>query len=78
MAQLNKAISLVQEILASAQSEATLSARKQQSSRKRLRRSAADTVKMRKEVLKARKQGVPASQLAKKYGVSAAYIYMIK
>ena len=32
----------------------------------------------RKEVQAARKKGVPASVLAKKYGVSTAYIYMIE
>lgn len=77
LSQLNKAIAVVQDILASAQAESKAPARKQKSSGKRYRRSAADAAKLRKDVLAARKKGVPASALAKKYGVSSAYIYMI-
>lgn len=42
------------------------------------RRSAADAAKMRKDILAARAKGVAATKLAAKYGVSTAYIYMIK
>lgn len=42
------------------------------------RRTAAEAEKMRKEILAARAKGVSAAKLAKKYGVSSAYIYMIK
>ena len=44
----------------------------------RMRRTSADAEKMRKEVLAARAKGVSAAKLAEKYGVSAAYIYMIQ
>jgi hypothetical protein len=44
----------------------------------RLRRTAAQAEKMRKEILAARAKGVSAAKLAEKYGVSNAYIYMIK
>ena len=46
--------------------------------RTRLRRTTADAEKMRKEVIAARAKGVSAAKLAEKYGVSSAYIYMIK
>jgi hypothetical protein len=44
----------------------------------RVRRTAAQAEKMRKEILAARAKGVAAAKLAEKYGVSNAYIYMIK
>ena len=45
---------------------------------KRPRRKSEDAVKMREQVLAARAKGVSVASLAKKYGVSTAYIYMIK
>lgn len=45
---------------------------------RRSRRSAAEAEKMRKDILAARAKGVAAAKLAEKYGVSTAYIYMIK
>lgn len=44
----------------------------------RLRRTGAEAEKMRKEILAARAKGISAAKLAEKYGVSTAYIYMIK
>lgn len=45
---------------------------------KRRRRSSAEAEKMRADILAKRAKGVPAAKLAEKYGVSTAYIYMIK
>lgn len=44
----------------------------------RKRRSRTEAEKMRKDILAARAKGVSAAKLAEKYGVSQAYIYMIK
>lgn len=44
----------------------------------RKRRTGADAQKMRKHIIAARAKGVSAAKLAEKYGVSTAYIYMIK
>ena len=44
----------------------------------RQRRSSVDAKKMRARILAARSKGVSAKTLAEKYGVSTAYIYMIK
>lgn len=44
----------------------------------RKRRTRAEAEKMRKDILAARAKGVSAAKLAAKYGVSSAYIYMIK
>jgi hypothetical protein len=45
---------------------------------KRRRRSSAEAEKMRTDILAKRAKGVSAAKLAEKYGVSTAYIYMIK
>jgi hypothetical protein len=44
----------------------------------RRRRTGAQAEKMRNDILAARAKGVSAAKLADKYGVSTAYIYMIK
>ena len=44
----------------------------------RKRRSAEDAAKMREVIVAERAKGASAAKLAKKYGVSTAYIYMIK
>ena len=44
----------------------------------RKRRSAAEAAKMRAVILAQRAKGISAAKLAAKYGVSTAYIYMIK
>jgi imidazolonepropionase-like amidohydrolase len=44
----------------------------------RKRRSAAEAAKMKKTILAERAKGTSAAKLAAKYGVSTAYIYMIK
>lgn len=45
---------------------------------KRPRRSSADAEKMKAAIRVARAKGVSATTLAEKYGVSTAYVYMIK
>ena len=40
--------------------------------------TAVEAEKMRADILAKRAKGVPATKLAEKYGVSTAYIYMIK
>jgi hypothetical protein len=69
--QLDEIIKLVEKVRLSASTSST-------DSGVRMRRSRADADKMRKEVLAARAKGVSATKLAEKYGVSLAYIYMIK
>ena len=44
----------------------------------RKRRSAAEAAKMRAAILAERAKGTSVAKLAAKYGVSTAYIYMIK
>lgn len=72
-AYLNKIVMLVEKVRAEA-AKANGSAKR----KTRTRRTAADAAKIRKDILSARAKGVAATKLAEKYGVSTAYIYMIK
>ena len=45
---------------------------------KRVRRSAADVAKMKKEIRAARKRRVPVSQIAKDLGLTTSYIYQLE
>ena len=71
--QLDQIIKLVEKVRAEAERHPTRS-----DGASRRRRSSAEAEKMRKDILAARAKGVSAAKLAEKYGVSAAYIYMIK
>lgn len=73
IAYLNKIIVTAQKALAAAEVEA-----KESGKGKRRRRSGAEADKMRADILAKRAKGVSAAKLAEKYGVSTAYIYMIK
>ena len=74
-AYLNKIISTAQKFLATAEREEKKAGN---GGSKRRRRSGGEAEKMRADILAKRKKGVPAAKLAEKYGVSTAYIYMIK
>lgn len=73
IAYLSKIIATAQKMLDTAQLEEST-----RSGPKRRRRSAAEAEKMRADILAKRSKGVSAAKLAEKYGVSTAYIYMIK
>jgi hypothetical protein len=45
---------------------------------KRIRRSGKELVQFRKMLKAEQKRGVPVGELARKHGISPAYIYMIK
>ena len=80
IAYLNKIISTAQKMLATADIESSKasSGASRGSATKRRRRSGVEADKMRADILAKRAKGVPATKLAEKYGVSTAYIYMIK
>ncbi len=79
IARLRKIVAMAQDLLKQAEANPTLPASAQRGGKSgRTRRTAVDAEKMRADVLAKRKKGVPAAELAKKYGVSTAYIYMIK
>ena len=79
-AKLNKILALVQELLDQSSKAAKPSKKAGRAVAKptRTRRSSSDVVKMRADILAKRAKGVSAAALAEKYGVSTAYIYMIK
>ena len=74
IAYLNKIITTAQKMLDTAHLEDSRSG----GGPKRRRRSAVEAEKMRADILAKRAKGVPATKLAERYGVSTAYIYMIK
>lgn len=76
IAYLNRIIATAQKMLDTAHLEASSSG--DSSGPKRRRRSSAEAEKMRADILAKRSKGVSAAKLAEKYGVSTAYIYMIK
>ena len=45
---------------------------------KRIRRTGKELAQFRKMLMVQRKRGVPVAELARKHGVSSAYIYMIR
>ena len=79
---LNKIVELAQKVLAVGEAEATKGKQgktgKNSSAGVRHRRTSAEAAKMRADILAKRAKGVSAASLAEKYGVSTAYIYMIK
>jgi hypothetical protein len=77
IAYLNRIILTAQKMLDTAELEDSRSAGLRSGLRRR-RRSSAEAQKMRADILSKRSKGVSATQLAEKYGVSTAYIYMIK
>jgi hypothetical protein len=76
IAYLNKIISSAQKMLDTANLEDSRTSAR--SGPRRRRRSSAEAEKMRSDILAKRAKGVSAAKLAEKYGVSTAYIYMIK
>lgn len=71
---LNKIIVTAQKMIETSESESS----KGTTGKTRTRRSSADSEKMKAQIRAARAKGVPATKLAEKYGVSTAYIYMMK
>jgi hypothetical protein len=81
VSKLNKIIAAIQVILKQAEIAAAREAampKKVRSGRRGRRRTAVEAAKMREDILTRRKKGVAVTKLAEKYGVSTAYIYMIK
>ncbi len=76
IAYLNRIIATAQKMLATAHLEGSKGG--PHNGLKRHRRSAVEAQKMREDILAQRAKGVSAVKLAEKYGVSTAYIYMIK
>jgi hypothetical protein len=78
IAKLEKIITMAQSLLETANDQNTNSPRRNVSKAPRTRRTAAQTQKLRNDVLKARARGASVAELAEKFNVSAPYIYMLK
>lgn len=81
---LRQIISLAGALIANAHPEAGRSARGlekaaalDQGASKRRRRTGKELADFRKMLLAERKKGVPVAEIAKKHGISAAYIYQL-
>lgn len=75
---LKQLVRLAQELIDSAEPATKGSARGKKSElAKRQRRSGKELVAFRKMLKAERKKGVPVAELAKKHGVSTAYIYQL-
>jgi hypothetical protein len=72
-----KLLNTIAELVEKFRAEATKKPAKKANGVRR-RRTGAQAEKMRSDILAARAKGVSAAKLADKYGVSTAYIYMIK
>lgn len=81
ISRINKVIGMLQDYLDQAEKQAAREAARPKpvrTGRRRTRRTSVDAAKMREDILARRAKGVPVAKLAEKYGVSTAYIYMIK
>lgn len=82
-AQLRKLITIAESLLASAgetgeRAKKLPEGRNIRNKQKRVRRSGRELVSFQKMLKAERKRGVPVAEMARKYGISSAYIYMIK
>jgi hypothetical protein len=79
IAKLNRIIRIASKLLAETKREAAGSSRttKKRKSGKRIRRSGKELVRFRKMLRAERRKGVAVSDLARRHGVSSAYIYML-
>lgn len=71
--QLDQIVKLVEKFRAEAEKQPS-----KRGNGARMRRTGAEAEKMKKDILAARAKGVSVAKLASKYGVSTAYVYMIK
>ena len=82
--QLKRIVSIAQQLITKAEANNRTRAPKDTkkssakvSSVKRIRRTGSELIKFRKKLVAERNKGLPVSELAKKYGVSLAYIYQL-
>lgn len=78
VAELNRVITALQKIVAQvSKSERGVTAKLGARRARRVRRSGKELVAFRKMLAAERKKGVPVAKLAKRHGISTAYIYQL-
>lgn len=79
LAELKKIITRAKELIAKAKDEkpSTIKSSARRSTSVKSRRSGKELETFRKMLKSQRKAGVPVAQLAKKHGITSAYIYQI-
>ena len=85
--QLKRIVHLTQQLITNAEANNRINVKKstkassiktsKTKSNKRIRRSGAELSAFRKKLLAERNKGIPVAELAKKYSVSLAYIYLL-
>ena len=73
IAKLNRIIIIAQNLIATAEQDD----RRGRPGGRRIRRTGEELVKFRKLLKAERKKGVPVAELARRHGISSAYIYML-
>ena len=76
VAKLRRIVSLAERLIG-AGSKLQRNGEKHRAGQKRTRRSGKELVQFRKMLKAERKAGVPVGELARKHGISSAYIYML-
>lgn len=79
IAKLRRIISLAEKMIANGQEAVSFrrGTASDENSGKRIRRTGQELARFRKMLKAERKKGVPVAELARKHGVSSAYIYML-
>jgi hypothetical protein len=76
LSKLRKIVSLAETLIAKGNGHKNNGVARKHSD-KRIRRTGQELVQFRKMLKAERKKGVPVSELARKHGISSAYIYML-
>ena len=77
LAKLKRIVSLAEKLIETDKNGKSNGAVKQTRTGKRIRRSGQDLVRFRRMLKTQRKKGVPVVELARKHGISSAYIYTL-
>ncbi len=76
--ELKKIIQIAKDLLKEAEKPSQASAIVKGEPTQRTRRSGAELSRFRKQLKSERRAGVPVAEMARKYGVSASYIYQLR
>ena len=75
VAKLNRIIGIAQNLIAASKEDDRLG--RLNGKPRRIRRTGQELVKFRRLLKAERKKGVPVAELARRHGISSAYIYML-
>lgn len=76
--QLRKIVAIAERLLAKSESGDRASSRSSAAAAGATRRKGKELVAFKKKVMAERKRGVPVSEIARKYGITANYVYQMR